>query len=386
MVDLRSLLALVAVADLALAPALWLGTNRRKDGLAQWSAALVVQALAFGMLASSAEPQSGALALGTGLAALCITLQGAALVTFARRQLPTWIHSAVIAGVAVPMQLLSGDPGGGMLFGGVVIGILLLGVTVIAWQLQTAPGTRARTLLVASFAVAGGALVMRGIGAAFVADPLSALLRPTGFGAAAALAACAAGFTATFAFLLLHKERAEGDALRLATLDPLTGAYNRRTFHEIAEREMARARRAGQPLSLVMLDIDNFRAVNDKHGLRVGDEVLQRFADVVRSALRKEDMLVRYGGEEFVVLLPEVPGPGAVVVAGRIRRAVAGAAIEAAGEKFPLTASLGVAARLDEGPESIDDLLERAGSALALAKERGRNRVVALSLGRSIAA
>jgi len=196
----------------------------------------------------------------------------------------------------------------------------------------------------------------------------------------------AAAIGSTLAFLLLQKERAEGEAQRLATIDPLTGAWNRRTFHEIAEREMARARRAGQPLSIVMLDIDHFRAVNEKHGHKVGDEVLARFADVVRSALRKEDMVVRYGGEEFVVLLPEVPGPGAVVVAGRIRRAVAGTEIEAAGGKFTLTASLGVAARLDEGPESIDELLDRAGSALALAKERGRNRVVALSLGRSIAA
>ena len=376
----------MAVADVALAAALWVGAGRRKDGLAQWAAAVVVRALAFAVVAASAEPQSGALAVGMGLAALSITLQAAALVTFARRQLPTWIHSAVIAGVAVPMQLLSGDAAGGMLFGGVVIGVLLLGVAVIAWQLQTAAGTRARALLVASFAVAGAALVLRGLGAAFVADPVASLLRPTGFGAAATLAACAALIAATLAYLLLHKERAEGEALRLATMDPLTGAYNRRTFHEIAEREMARARRAGQPLSLVMLDIDHFRAINDKHGLRVGDEVLQRFTDVVRAALRKEDMLVRYGGEEFVELLPEVPGPGAVVVAGRIRRAVAGAPIEAAGESFPLTVSLGVAARLDEGPGSVDELLERASSALALAKERGRNRVVALSLGRSIAA
>ncbi len=107
---------------------------------------------------------------------------------------------------------------------------------------------------------------------------------------------------------------------------------------------------------------------------------------MVRSALRKEDMLVRYGGEEFLVMLPDVPGPGAVVVAGRIRRYVANEPIEVGGEKFAVTVSLGVAARLDEGPESIDTLLGRADSALALAKERGRNRVVALSLGRSIAA
>jgi diguanylate cyclase (GGDEF)-like protein len=385
MVDLRTLLLLTAVADVVLAATLWVGASRHRDGLAQWATSLVVRAIALAALAGVGEPQSGALAVGTGLIALSITLQAAALVSYARRQLPTWIHTAVLAGVALPMQLVANDPAGAMLFGGVVVGILLLGVTVIAWQLQ-ATRSRARAILVASYAAAGFVLAFRGIGAVFVVDPIATLLRPTGFSAIAALAVFAAAIGGTLAFLLLQKERAEGEAQRLATIDPLTGAYNRRTFHEIAEREMARARRAGQPLSIVMLDIDNFRAVNDKHGHKVGDEVLARFADVVRSALRKEDMIVRYGGEEFVVLLPEVPGPGAVVVAGRIRRAVAGTPIEVAGERFPLTASLGVAARLDEGPESIDELLDRAGSALALAKERGRNRVVALSLGRSIAA
>ena len=386
MVDLKTLLLLTAVADLAIAVSLWGGSGRRKDGLGHWATALVVRALALLLVTGASEPQSGALAVGTGLVALSVTLQASALVTFAKRQLPSWVHTAVIAAVALPMQLVATDPAGSLLFAGVVLGILFLGVTVIAWQLQAPAGSRARAILVAAFAVVGSVLVIRGLNGAFVADPLAAVLRPTGFSAALTLAAFAAALGSSLAFLLLLKERAEGEAQRLATMDPLTGCYNRRTFHEIAEREMARARRAGQPLSIVMLDIDNFRAINDKHGHKVGDEVLARFADVVRSALRKEDMVVRYGGEEFVVLLPEVPGPGAVVVAGRIRRSVAGAPIEAAGEKFAITASLGVAARLDEGPESIDELLERAGSALDLAKERGRNRVVALSLGRSIAA
>jgi diguanylate cyclase (GGDEF)-like protein len=135
-----------------------------------------------------------------------------------------------------------------------------------------------------------------------------------------------------------------------------------------------------------MVDLDHFRAINEKHGQRVGDEVLQRVADLVRSALRKEDMLVRFGGEEFLVLLPEVAGPGAVVVGGRIRKAVAASEIVAGTHRFAITVSAGVSARLDEGPESIDSLIARAEEALALAKRRGRNRVVALSLGRSIAA
>jgi diguanylate cyclase (GGDEF)-like protein len=149
---------------------------------------------------------------------------------------------------------------------------------------------------------------------------------------------------------------------------------------------MSRARRANQPLSIIMLDIDHLRRLNDDYGQRTGDEVLQRFADIVRTALRKEDMLVRFAGEQFLVMLPEVSGPGAVVVAGRIRRSVADVPIEAAGHLLQVTVSLGVAARLDEGPESIDGLVARAESALQLAKQRGRNRVVALSLGRSIAA
>jgi len=386
MIDLRTLLLMTAAADVVLAVTLWTGASRRKDGLMQWSGSLLVRALAFAILAGSTDPQGGALAVGSGLVALSITLQAAALVSYARRQLPTWVHSALIAGVAVPMQLIANDAGIAILFGGLVLGILLAGVTIIAFQLQPPAGSRARGMVITSFAVAAAVLAMKAIGAVFVADPLSMLLRPSGFAAVGALTVFAAAIASTIAFLLLQKERAESEAQRLATIDPLTGAYNRRTFHEIAEREMARARRGGQPLSIVMLDIDHFRAVNDKHGHKVGDEVLAKFADVVRSALRKEDMVVRYGGEEFVVLLPEVPGPGAVVVAGRIRRAVAAASIEAGGQSFPITVSLGVAARLDEGPESIDELLERADNALQLAKERGRNRVVALNLGRSIAA
>jgi diguanylate cyclase (GGDEF)-like protein len=386
MVDVKTILLLMAVADLALAAALWIGAGRRRDGLVQWSSSLVVRALAFGIIAFATQPQAGALALGLGMVGLSITLQAAALFTYAKRQLPAWVHSAVVAGVALPIQFLGNDASGAALFGGVVLGLLLAGVAVVAVQLHPPSGSRARGILVTCFGVAAAVLILRGLGAAFVLDAVAAVARPTGFAAVASLATFAAAIGTSLAFLLLQKERAEGEVQRLATMDPLTGAYNRRTFHEIAERELARARRASQPLSIVMLDVDGFRAINEKHGQKVGDEVLQRFAELLRSALRKEDMVVRYGGDEFVVLLPEVPGPGAVVVAGRIRRSVAAAPIEAGGQSFAITASLGVAARLDEGPESIDGLLERAGSALALAKERGRNRVVALSLGRSIAA
>ena len=387
MIDLQTLLYLLAAADMMLAAALWIGASQRlRDGLSHWAGSLVVRAVALAMLASQGHLQGGALAVGAALLALSLTLQAAALLAFDKKPLAAWIHTAVLAGVAVPFQLLETDRAIGVLFGGLVLGTILLVIAGIAAQIQAPKGTRARGIIVASFATAGIACILRGVGAAFVADPLRGFQAPSGFAAITFLLAFAAAIASTFGFLILHKERAEAEARRLATMDPLTGAYNRKTFHEIAERELSRARRAGQPLSIVMFDIDHFRAINEKHGLRTGDEVLRKFTELVRTALRKEDMLVRYGGEEFLVMLPDVPGPGAVVVAGRIRRFVASEPIEVNGQKFPLTVSLGVAARLDEGPESIDTLLDRADSALALAKERGRDRVVALNLGRSIAA
>jgi diguanylate cyclase (GGDEF)-like protein len=386
MIDVRTLLVFLAVADLLIAAVLVIGAGRRlQDGLAPWSSALAVRAVALLLLARF-EAQGGALAVAAGLLALSITLQAHALVAFERRSLPAWVHTAVIAALVVPFALLAADPAAAILFGGLVYGTLLAGVAAISWQVRSPATYRSRGILGACFAFAAAAFYARGISAVISADPMLAFTAPGGFASATFIAAGAAALVSSFGFVLLHKERADAEALRLATMDPLTATYNRRTFHEIAERELARARRAGQPLSIIMVDLDHFRAINEKHGQRVGDEVLQRVADLVRAALRKEDMLVRFGGEEFLVLLPEVAGPGAVVVGGRIRKAVAASEIAAGTHRFAITVSAGVSARLDEGPESIDSLIARAEEALALAKRRGRNRVVALSLGRSIAA
>ena len=386
MADLRTLLLLLATADAVLAIALWFGVGSRRAGMVPWCASLAVRAVALLLMLWAAQPQAGAVALGTGLLALSVTLQAAAIMQFAGRSLPTWVHTAAIAALAVPIQMLGNDVASATLFAGVVLGALLGLTAGLAWQVVGGTIERPRQLMVACLGVAALALAGRGITAVFVLDPARALLAPSGAAAFVVLAALAALLVSTFAFLMLHHARAQAEATRLATTDSLTGAYNRRTFHEIAEREMSRARRAAQPLSIIMLDIDHLRRLNDDFGHQVGDEVLHRFADLVRTCLRKEDMLVRFAGEQFLVMLPEVSGPGAVVVAGRIRRAVADAPIEAGEHLLHVTVSLGVAARLDEGPESVDGLVARAESALQLAKQRGRNRVVALSLGRSIAA
>jgi len=389
MIDLRTLLFLVAVADAASAVVLAYSAGRRlRQGVGLWIAALACRSLAVAALAAGIQPPSHALAIGSALLALSMTLQAASLLAYDARKLPAWVHTAVLAGVAIPFALLGNDAANSVLFGGIAFGTLLVLLAAIAVQMRPVISGRARaqTVLVTTFVTGAAVFYIRGVSAMLVADPMQPFNNPGGFQSLLFVAAVAAALLGTFGFVLLQKERAEGEAVRMATMDPLTGAYNRRTFHEIAEREMARARRAGQPLSIIMVDLDHFRPVNEAHGNRVGDEMLQRVADLIRSALRKEDLLVRYGGEEFLVLLPEVPGPGAVVVAGRIRKAVEASPLLIAGNSIPATVSVGVSARLDEGPESMEHLIARAEDALALAKQRGRNRVVALSLGRSMAA
>jgi diguanylate cyclase (GGDEF)-like protein len=388
MIDLPTLLLATATTDVVLAATLWIGARRGvRDGMGAWFGSLGVRvgALAVFIGPAAGEDPAGVI-VATALLALSFTLQGAALLEFGGRRLPAWVHSAVLAGIALPFALLTGDPAVRVLFGGLAFGTVLVALAAVTYQLRAPLTGATRALLIGAFATGAAVFYVRGVAAVVAANPMQGFIEPNLFQSVTFVLLYGVAIATSCGFLLMHKERADAAAERLASLDPLTGAYNRRTFHETAERTLALARRAGQPLSIIMVDLDHFKAVNDRHGHKVGDEVLRAVADIIRSQLRKEDLLVRMGGEEFCVMLPQVPGPGAVVVAGRIRKAVESDALRIDGREIALTVSAGVAARLDEGPESFDELLARADQALGLAKQRGRNRVVALSLGRSIAA
>lgn len=159
-----------------------------------------------------------------------------------------------------------------------------------------------------------------------------------------------------------------------ALRDPLTGLLNRRFFDEAVETAHANARRAGTELSLIVLDLDRFSAVNNEYGHAVGDAVLRRVAKAIRTATREGDVVVRYGGEEFVVIAPGSDGDGAVEAAERIRRAVAASGAELVdGRSVPLTVSAGVASLVDEADGR--GLFRAADSALLAAKRAGRDRV-----------
>ena len=164
---------------------------------------------------------------------------------------------------------------------------------------------------------------------------------------------------------------------KLALTDPLTGLANRRAFQEALEAEVARVGRHGRPASLLFLDLDHFKAVNDSHGHAVGDEVLAGFSRVLRRGCRKGDLAARFGGEEFSILLPTTGRFPASLVAERIRKATEALPL---GRMHPVqvTVSIGVAST-EELPEPREaaELLRRADAALYRAKTEGRNRVVA---------
>ncbi|MEO7152412.1 MAG: GGDEF domain-containing protein [Burkholderiaceae bacterium] len=164
---------------------------------------------------------------------------------------------------------------------------------------------------------------------------------------------------------------------KLLATDPLTGSDNRRALTEILEREIARALRDGHPLSIAMVDIDHFKKVNDTHGHAAGDAVLVHLTQVARSILRGNDAFVRYGGEEFVLVLSETASAGARYVATRLQQVLARQPCVYREHTIPTTFSAGVAS-LRSG-DTEESLLRRADEAMYEAKRGGRNRVVATS-------
>jgi two-component system, cell cycle response regulator len=164
----------------------------------------------------------------------------------------------------------------------------------------------------------------------------------------------------------------------MAITDALTGLHNRRYMEShlatLAEQAATRAK----PLALMMLDIDYFKSINDNHGHDAGDDVLREFAVRIRKSIRGIDLACRYGGEEFVIVMPETDLHVAGMVAERLRRSIAGEpfAIEKGAKKLEVTISIGISTLETKG-EDIADVLKRADQALYRAKNDGRNRVVA---------
>jgi diguanylate cyclase (GGDEF)-like protein/PAS domain S-box-containing protein len=180
----------------------------------------------------------------------------------------------------------------------------------------------------------------------------------------------------------LKRQLAENEALQArlreqAIRDPLTGLFNRRFLEETLAREIAERERDKMPLSVALLDIDEFKTLNDTYGHAVGDRMLQGLAQILQDSIRSGDIVCRFGGEEFVVVMPGASRSTAVVRMDHVRQAFQSLQLDHAGETLSTTLSAGVASYLDDG-SNRDELLDAADRAMYLAKQGGRNLVSAL--------
>ncbi len=175
--------------------------------------------------------------------------------------------------------------------------------------------------------------------------------------------------------IAVENARLYEETKRLALHDPLTGLANRRHLDFVAERSLARARRDGTPFAIIMLDLDHFKLYNDTHGHSAGDQLLVAVAETMKKEVRETSLVVRYGGEEFLVLLSDTEITAALAVAERIRLKIQ--------ENTSVTVSLGVSWTKDGG-RSLSELIAAADAALYQAKNRGRNRVVSAGPGKKM--
>ncbi len=257
---------------------------------------------------------------------------------------------------------------------GAVIGIMV--VTLLFGMFGLPPRMAPRLALLA-FVLLAGVMVWRGATLPQRYDPMveavHALFAVIVIGGAAVVV----GRIGKLRARLSAQKKELGDALalnrELATRDALTGLLNRRAMVELLAREHPRIERGQGPLAMALLDIDLFKRINDDLGHGAGDEVLRRFAALIKSQLRAADALARWGGEEFLLLMPGTRADHARVVLDRLRDAVAGGGFEAIAPQLKVSFSAGVAEVL-EG-ETQDAAIDRADRALYRAKQAGRNRV-----------
>lgn len=223
------------------------------------------------------------------------------------------------------------------------------------------------------------------LASAFLPQIAYSLIRPTGHSALLAVAMVVFFIFMTLVSLELHEntthslligyelETAKDAAEHRASTDTLTGLQNRRAFFETAPHLLANAKRHSRSISLIMLDVDHFKSINDKFGHATGDKALASVAQTLETVIRESDFVARLGGEEFAILLPDTNVAGAREIAERLRAEIQRIDLSRAGIKTPITGSFGIAS-YDGDCGSIAGLLEHADKALYLAKREGRNR------------
>ena len=373
--DIKTLVLALALGNLSLCAALFFFEYERKKSfsMSTWALAKQCQAVAWCLLyLRGVLPDFFAILLGNSLLFAGMALDAGALWQAAgksgwrRRLLPALGVAVLLFALCYIFEVapLLRSAGGSL----IVAGFFLSGVAALSLKWREA--SMLRRFLAVAMGVLSLLIGARGVLAAFVPDFDAQRMQLAGFGALYLMM-----LTNAFGYLLLSREKLGGELARLEVVDPATGVPNRRGFYQALAPWMALARRPGLPTALVVLNVDDFKRVNDSYGHPVGDAVLKSVVDICRQQLRDSDLMGRLGGAEFAILLPRTSLVDALMVAERIRAAVSTLPVKTEKAVLNLTASLGVTTIRAE--DSTVALFKRADEALQAAKEAGRNRVMA---------
>jgi diguanylate cyclase (GGDEF)-like protein len=364
---------MLAASALLMSVVLCVGIRtRRADGFMKWNLGLGL--LAMGWLLATLRgwlPDIAAVAAAEALLLAGFCLQLAAIAEFGQQRVPRVLWMLPGPLLFALLLLLLRNPGALTAAASLACAAALAGAGTAARRL--AGGGAPRRMLVLACDAGAVILLARAAAASFLLRPGADAPAAGALEPAALIGLFFISAAASIGFLLLHRERAEAGLARLAAYDPLTEAFNRLAFMNLAEGQVARARRSEEPCALLMLDLDHFKRVNGRFRREAGDRVLRELAALLRGTLRAGDLAGRYGGEEFCVLLPNTTLGAALEVAERLRATVAARRLGAVAPV--VTVSIGVAPCEPQRAGALHVAIATAEQALRRAKKDGCNRV-----------
>ena len=381
-----TMLAMIIVSSLMMAVSMAVvGWGRRRDGLGHWAAALLVNAVGHVLLMLRGQvPDVLSIVVGNTLLSGVLAGMIVAIYQFQGRTI-SWLllltPSALVMGsVIVFIDNFPSRVG----FVGLVIGLQAVWALATALERRHVTVGRGHWLLVAGLALEAVVLLGRSALAMTVQGAEVGILQSSSLQTLTFVATFSVVLVSSMGFVFMSRDRADENNRVMAALDPLTGVANRRSLIAALDRDVARAVRTRESIALMMVDIDHFKDVNDQYGHPVGDQVLCSVVNVLRQRVRAQDLVGRYGGEEFMVVLPDTGLVGAEQLARELCKAVEVSRCRVDGEDgvegvegdgVAVTVSIGVyGGRLESG-DSWDMLIAAADRALYQAKENGRNRV-----------
>ena len=374
------MLAMIIASSLMMAASMAVvGWGRRRDGLGRWAAALLVNAIGHLLIMlRGLIPDVFSVVVGNLMLSSVFVGMIAAVYQFQGRPVRWPLLLAPPLLVLVFVSVFIDNFPARVSFVGLVIGLQAVWALLAALSHRHATVGRGQWLLVAGLLLEAVVLGVRALVAISTHSEATNILQSSALQTLTFLATFSVVLVSSVGFVFMSRDRADENNRVLAALDPLTGVANRRSLIAALDRDVARAQRMREPMALMMVDIDHFKDVNDRYGHPAGDRVLCSVVNVLRQRVRAQDLVGRYGGEEFMVLLPDTGLTGAQQLARALCKAVEESRCPADGVPGPgiaVTVSIGVfGGRLESG-DSWDMLIAAADRALYQAKNNGRNRV-----------